>query len=46
MGARHGTTALRKAFQAVTRRDQLSREIFGSALVKPGNVTVDVTDVA
>jgi hypothetical protein len=40
------TTSLRKAFQAVACRNQLSREIFGSALVKPGDVTIDVTDVA
>jgi predicted hydrolase (HD superfamily) len=46
VGAKNRTTALGKALQAVTGRDQLSREIFGSALIKPGDVTVDVTDVA
>jgi hypothetical protein len=46
VGATNRTTALGKIFKAVSRGDQLPREIFGSPPVKLGNVTVDVTDVA
>jgi len=44
--AMNGTTALGKGFQAVTRTDQFSREVLGSASVKPGDVTVDMMYVA
>ncbi len=46
IGATNRTTAPGKGFQAIPCGDQLSREVLGSASVKPGDVTVDMTYVA
>jgi hypothetical protein len=46
IGAGYWTTPLGKVFQAVARRRQLMREVFGSPWVKPGNVIVDVANIA